>query len=73
MPKITASKTAVKSPHRPRRPRCAPVYRVRNWAAYEAGLKQRGSLTLWAQMAAMTNARSSTPAPPPNKEHPSDP
>ena len=44
MPKITASKTAVKSP---RRPRCAPVYRVRNWAAYEAGLKQRGSLTFW--------------------------
>ena len=39
MPKITASKTAVKSPRRPRRPRCEPVYRVRNWAAYEAGLK----------------------------------
>ena len=39
MPKITASLTAVKSPRRPRRPRCAPVYRVRNWAAYEAGLK----------------------------------
>ena len=47
MPKITASKPAVKSPRRPRRPRCAPVYRVRNWAAYEAGLKQRGSLTFW--------------------------
>ena len=44
MPKITASLTAVKSP---RRPRCEPVYRVRNWAAYEAGLKQRGSLTFW--------------------------
>ena len=47
MPKITASKPAVKSPRRPRCPRCAPVYRVRNWAAYEAGLKQRGSLTFW--------------------------
>lgn len=23
------------------------VYRVRNWPAYEAGLKQRGSLTVW--------------------------
>ena len=47
MPKITASKTAVKAPRRLRRPRCEPVYRVRNWAAYEAGLKQRGSLTFW--------------------------
>ena len=44
MPKIAASKTAVKAP---RRPRCEPVYRVRNWPAYEAGLKQRGSLTFW--------------------------
>ena len=44
MPKIAASLTAVKASRRPRR--CAPVYRVRNWAAYEAGLKQRGSLTL---------------------------
>ena len=47
MPKIAASKTAIKAPRRPRRPRCAPVYRVRNWPAYEAGLKQRGSLTFW--------------------------
>ena len=39
MPKIAASKTSVKFPRR----RCAPVYRVRNWAAYESGLKQRGS------------------------------
>ena len=46
MPKIAASKPAVKAPRRPRR-RCAPVYRVRNWPAYEAGLKQWGSLTFW--------------------------
>ena len=43
MPKIAASKTSVKSPRR----RCEPSYRVRNWAAYESGLKQRGSLTFW--------------------------
>ena len=42
MPKIAASKPAIKAPRR-----CEPVYRVRNWAAYEAGLKQRGSLTFW--------------------------
>ena len=42
MPKIAASLTAVKAPRR-----CAPVYRVRNWPAYEAGLKQRGRLTFW--------------------------
>ena len=46
MPKIAASLTAVKAPRRPRC-RCEPVYWVRNWPAYEAGLKQRGSLTFW--------------------------
>ena len=30
-----------------RRRRCQTVYRVRNWAAYDEGLKQRGSLTMW--------------------------
>ena len=46
MPKITLSATSVKaSPSRRRRRQT--VYRVRNWAAYDAGLKQRGSLTLW--------------------------
>ena len=45
MPKIAASLTAVKAPRRPRR--CEPAYRVWNWTAYEAGLKQRGSLTFW--------------------------
>ena len=28
-------------------------YRVRNWPAYEAGLKRRGDLTLWLDEAAM--------------------
>ena len=33
---------------KPRRRRRAQVpYRVRNWPAYNAGLKQRGSLTVW--------------------------
>jgi hypothetical protein len=31
--------------HRHRFPRAK--YRVTNWAAYEAGLRQRGSLTIW--------------------------
>ena len=44
MPKIASSNTSVKPP---RRHRCETLYRVRNWAAYEAGLKQRGSLTFW--------------------------
>ena len=40
-------------PSKPRRPRrrkrrsSKVVYRVRNWSSYEAGLKQRGSLTVW--------------------------
>ena len=43
MSKITLSATSVKaSPSRRRQ----TVYRVRNWAAYDAGLKQRGSLTM---------------------------
>jgi hypothetical protein len=28
-------------------------YRVRNWAAYEAGLRRRGDLTLWIDEAAL--------------------
>ena len=28
-------------------------YRVRNWPAYEAGLKRRGDLTLWLDEAAL--------------------
>jgi hypothetical protein len=28
-------------------------YRVRNWPAYEAGLKRRGDLTLWIDEAAL--------------------
>ena len=47
MPKITLSATSVKASPSRRRRRCQTVYRVRNWAAYDAGLKQRGSLTLW--------------------------
>ena len=45
MTKITLSAVSVKaSPSRRRRRQT--VYRVRNWAAYDAGLKQRGSLTM---------------------------
>ena len=46
MPKIILSAVSVKASPSHRR-RCQTVYRVRNWAAYDAGLKQRGSLTLW--------------------------
>ena len=45
MPKITLSAVSVKSSPSRRR-RCQTVYRVRNGAAYDAGLKQRGSRTL---------------------------
>ena len=46
MPKIASSSPSVKvSP--PRRRRCQTVYRIRNGAAYNAGLKQRGTLTVW--------------------------
>lgn len=46
MPKIASSSPSVKvSP--PRRRRRRTVYRIRNGAAYNAGLKQRGTLTLW--------------------------
>ena len=45
MPKITLSATSVKTAPSRRRRR-QTVYRVRNGAAYDAGLKQRGSLTM---------------------------
>ncbi|MDQ2805269.1 MAG: IS5/IS1182 family transposase, partial [Pseudomonadota bacterium] len=32
-------------------------YRVRNWPAYEAGLKRRGDLTLWIDEAALDGWR----------------
>ena len=32
-------------------------YRVRNWPAYEAGLRQRGDLTLWIDEAALDSWR----------------
>jgi hypothetical protein len=32
-------------------------YRIRNWAAYEAGLKRRGDLTLWIDEAAIAGWR----------------
>ena len=44
MPKVlnrsTASKARVGKPS-------SSIYRVRNWAAYDQALKQRGSVTLW--------------------------
>src|SRR3712207_7684580 len=39
-------------------------YRIRNWPAYEAGLKRRGDLTLWLDEAALAGwhaPRRSTP------------
>ena len=46
MPKIASSSPSVKA-SLSRRRRCRTVYRVRNGAASNAGLKQRGTLTLW--------------------------
>ena len=48
MAKLSSCSSAVK-PRRRRRRRRRPkgAYRVRNWPAYNAGLKQRGSLTVW--------------------------
>src|ERR687894_1025724 len=49
-------------PNRPKRFRAR--YRVRNWPAYEAGLKRRGDLTLWLDEAAVAGwqvPRRSTP------------
>ena len=43
MPKVSSSSSPVKFA----RGRPKVVYRVRNGSAYEAGLKQRGSLTVW--------------------------
>src|SRR3954465_3165774 len=34
-------------------------YRVRNWPAYEAGLKRRGDLTLWLDEAALSRWQAS--------------
>src|SRR5919199_2607653 len=36
-----------------RPPRFRAQYRVRNWPAYDAGLKRRGDLTLWLDAAAL--------------------
>src|SRR5918997_2307901 len=49
-------------PNRPKRFRAR--YRIRNWREYEAGLKQRGDLTLWLDEAAIAGwhaARRTTP------------
>ena len=43
MVKVSSSPSSVK----PRRRRSQVLYRVRNWSAYDAGLKQRGCLTVW--------------------------
>ena len=44
MPKVSNRSTARKTRRAQRSP---SVYRVRNWAAYDQALKQRGSVTLW--------------------------
>jgi hypothetical protein len=36
-------------------------FKVRNWPAYEAGLRQRGSLTLWTEDAALGGWQSTGP------------
>jgi hypothetical protein len=44
MPKVSNRSIASKA----RRSKPLPsIYRVRNWAAYDQALKQRGSVTLW--------------------------
>jgi hypothetical protein len=35
------------------------TFKVRNWPAYEAGLRRRGSLTLWIEDAALDDCRPS--------------
>ena len=48
MAKLSSCSPAVKPRRRRRRgPRAKVPYRIRNWPAYNAGLKQRGSLTVW--------------------------
>lgn len=46
MANLSSCPTPVK-PRRRRRHRAKVPYRVRNWPAYNRGLKQRGSLTVW--------------------------
>ena len=46
MSNVSSCPSSVKPRRSPRR-RSKVVYRVRNWADYEAGLQQRGSLTVW--------------------------
>ena len=46
MANLSSCPSSVKPRRSPRR-RTKVVYRVRNWADYEAGLQQRGSLTVW--------------------------
>jgi len=36
-------------------------FKVRNWPAYEAGLRRRGSLTLWIEDAALRDWQSTGP------------
>ena len=36
-------------------------FKVRNWPAYEAGLRRRGSLTLWVEDAALGDWQSTGP------------
>jgi hypothetical protein len=42
-----------KKPCAARHPRFRAKYRVRNWPEYEAGLRQRGNITLWLDEAAL--------------------
>ncbi len=50
MPKVSNRSTASKA----RRSKSSSrIYRVRNWAAYDQALKQRGRVTLWFSMEAV--------------------
>ena len=59
MPKISNRSTARKAR---RTKRSSSIYRVRNWAAYDQALKQRGSVTLWFSTDAVQAWRYQGPA-----------
>jgi len=52
-------------PHKHNADRRYPIpkmsFKVRNWSAYEAGLRRRGSLTLWIEDAALGDWQSTGP------------
>ena len=59
MPKMSNRSTARKAR---RTKRLSRIYRVRNWAAYDQALKQRGNVTLWFSTDAIQAWRYQGPA-----------